>query len=86
VTAVAVAGVLLWEPWDPDTRSVESEQTWVGLQEFLGDSVPVPEAAAGIEIRSDRTALDSRRLVASAISTYENSTEFYDAATEEAAS
>jgi predicted phosphodiesterase len=85
VTAVAVAGVLLWEPWHPDTRSVESEQTWVGLQEFLGDSVPVPEAAAGIEIRSDRTALDSRRLVASAISTYENSTEFYDAATEEAA-
>ena len=85
VTAVAVAGVLLWEPWDAEPRTVESEQTWVGLQEYLGPSVPVPEAAAGLEIRSDRTALDSRRLVESAISTFEKSTEFYEAAAEEAA-
>ncbi|MGZ5403787.1 MAG: metallophosphoesterase [Nocardioides sp.] len=85
VTAVALAVVLVWEPWSDDGESVGSEQTWLALPAYLGDAVPVPEAAAGVEIRSDPTAIDSRRLVESAVSTYQRSTEFYDAAAEDAA-
>ena len=81
---VAGAGLLLWEPWNPDQQTVEEEQTWLTLPEFLGGSVPVPATAAAVEIRSDPTALDTRRLVESAISTYDQSSEFYDAAAESA--
>lgn len=84
-TAVVLAVVLVWEPWSPDGESVESEQTWLPLPIYLGDDVPVPEAAAGVEIRSDPTAIDSRRLVESAVSTYRQSTQFYDAAAAAAA-
>ena len=87
LVGVVAAGVLVWEPWavDPETvESVESEQNWLTLPHFLGDGVPVPEAAAAVEIRSDPTAFDTRRLVESAISTYQKSTDFYDAAAEQA--
>lgn len=85
VVGVVVAGALVWEPWGSDTGSVEGEQTWLTLPEFLGPGVPVPSAAAAVEIRSDPTALDTRRLVESAISTYEQSSDFYDEAAAEAA-
>ena len=84
-TAVVLAAVLVWEPWSADEESVGSEQEWLPLPAYLGDAVPVPEAAAGVEVRSDPTAIDSRRLVESAVSTYQKSTEFYDAAAEDAA-
>lgn len=84
-TAVVLAAVLVWQPWSPERESVESEQTWLPLPVYLGDAVPVPEAAAGVQIRSDPTAIDSRRLVESAVSTYLQSTEFYDTAAEAAA-
>ena len=87
-TAVVLAVVLVWEPWTSDgvsDGSVESEQTWLPLSLFLGDAVPLPEAADAVQIRSDPTAFDSRRLVESAVSTYQKSTDFYDAAAESAA-
>ncbi len=85
VTAVAVAVVLVWEPWDGEGEMVESEQNWLTLPDYLGGSVPLPEAVTEVEIRSDPTAFDARRLVESAVSTYQQSTEFYDAAAEAAA-
>jgi predicted phosphodiesterase len=85
VTAVAVVGVLLWEPWADETPAVEDEQTWLTLQQFVGSEILVPQAAAEVEIRSDPSALDTRRLVESAISTYEQSTDFYDLAATRAA-
>jgi len=87
-TAVVLAVVLVWEPWTSNgvtVESVESEQTWLPLSLYLGDAVPVPEAAAGVQIRSDPTAFDSRRLVESAVSTYQKSAAFYDTAAESAA-
>lgn len=84
-TAVVLALVLVWEPWSSNGESVGSEQTWLPLPVYLGDAVPVPEAASGVQIRSDPTAFDSRRLVESAVSTYRQSTEFYDTAAEAAA-
>lgn len=83
-TLAVLAVVLVWEPWSTDGETVQSEQSWLPLQAYLGDAVPVPEAAAGVQIRSDPTAIDSRRLVESAVSTFQQSTEFYAAAAEAA--
>lgn len=80
VTALALAGVLLWEPWQSEEATVEAETGWIPLTEFLGDDVRVPEQVAGVEVLSDQGAIDSRRLVASALSTYRNSRAFYDKA------
>jgi hypothetical protein len=82
---VAVAAVLVWEPWGGEVERVESEASWLPLPTYLGNTVSVPEQAAGLEIRNDASAIDSRRLVESAVSTYRQSTEFYDAAAEGAA-
>ena len=81
VAAVAVALVLVWEPWESDQESVGDEQSWVTLPEYLGDSLPVPEQVAAVEVRSDAGAIDSRRLIESAVSTYDSSKQFYDDAT-----
>lgn len=85
VTAVVVAAVLVWEPWTADRERVGSEQVWLPLPIYLGDGVPVPEAASGVEILSDPTATTSRRLVESAVSTYRKSTAFFNSAAEDAA-
>ena len=47
--------------------------------------MPIPERAAKVEVRSDVTTLGSRRLIQSAINTYDKSQVFYDAAVERAA-
>ncbi len=81
VAAVAVALVLVWEPWQGDVDAVRDEQSWLTLPQYLGDTVPVPEQVAAVEVRSDAGAIDSRRLIESAVSTYDRSKQFYDDAT-----
>jgi predicted phosphodiesterase len=88
--AVAGAVVLLlvvglWEPWDADEARVESGQPWVTLGQFVGTGVPLPAEAAGIEVRGDITTSQTRRLVESAIDTYDKSKTFYATAAEAAA-
>ena len=78
--AVVVAVVLLWEPWQPDEPSVRAEQTWEDLEEFLDGQVDLPASVPLVQVRSDVTVVESKRLVLSALSTYENSKEFYDKA------
>jgi predicted phosphodiesterase len=78
VTAVAVAIVVAWEPWESDEEAIRDEQSWVALPDYLAGSIAVPEAVADVEVRSDAGAIDSRRLIESAVSTYERSKEFYD--------
>ncbi|HEX6148317.1 metallophosphoesterase [Nocardioides sp.] len=81
VIAVAVVtGVLAWEPWEGDEEAIRDEQSWVTLPEYLAGAVAVPEAVAGVEVRTDTGAIDSRRLIESAVSTYDRSKEFYDEA------
>jgi hypothetical protein len=79
-TVTAVALVLVWEPWEDDQPSIGEDQSWVALPTYLGDAVPVPSQLAAVEVRSDPGAIDSRRLIESAVSTYELSKEFYDEA------
>ena len=82
---VVLLGVLLWEPWDADENSVQSDRSWVPLAEFVGPGVDLPDEAQGIEVRGDVTTAQTRRLVESAIDTYAKSKTFYRDAAEEAA-
>ncbi|MFW6774298.1 metallophosphoesterase [Nocardioides sp. CPCC 205120] len=89
VAAGATGVVLLVQPWDPETTTTAQTQdevgTWQGLGDFLGAAVPLPEEARAVEVRQDAVTAQTRRLVESAISTYEGSLEFYSAAAEAAA-
>ena len=85
LVALALAGMLLWEPWQPEEPSLEEDRPWVGLADFLDGGVPVPESVRDVQVRADGTALQSRRLLLSAVSTYEKSKEFYDTAATRAA-
>ncbi|WP_234412238.1 metallophosphoesterase family protein [Nocardioides sediminis] len=75
----------LWQPWDADADRQEDEQDWITLGEFLGSAVPLPVEADGIEVRTGPTTTQTRRLIASAVSTYDKSKAFYAEAAETAA-
>lgn len=80
--AVATGGVLAlglawWQPWTPDDQRVEDARPWVSLAEFLGPQVPLPEELDGVEVRGDVTTSQTRRLIQSAVDTYEKSRGFY---------
>ena len=75
---VGVALVLaFWQPWQSTDDPVESGRGWIPLGEFLGPEVPLPAEARGIEVRGDVTTNQTRRLIESAISTYDKSKTFY---------
>lgn len=80
-----VVPLLLWQPWAEQDVPSPRAGTWVSLQTFLGDEVPLPEAVADAEIRESTTTDQTKRLVMSAVDTYEKSRTFYDAAREQAA-
>jgi hypothetical protein len=84
VVAVLV-GVALWQPWSSADDGVEEGRPWMTLAEFLGPEVPLPDELDGIEVRGDVTTAQTRRLVESAIDTYDKSKTFYADAADEAA-
>lgn len=81
---VVLIAVGLWSPWEPDEDTVVGQREWISLQEFLGPAIAVPQEAAHVEVQSSVTTVQTRRLIESAVSTYEKSLEFY-ASAEEAA-
>lgn len=89
VVVLAVGVGLVVQPWageDATTDEAQAEVSpWQTLGEFLGDQVPLPVEAADVEIRADVTTAQTRRLVESAVSTYEASQAFYADAAERAA-
>ncbi len=84
VVLVLLMGVGLWAPWEPDDETVEGERSWVSLQEFVGPELTVPEEVRGVEVLSSATTAEVRRLVQSAVDTYDRSLRFYETATEAA--
>jgi hypothetical protein len=77
-TAVAVgAGVLVWQPWQESDPTLSSD-SWQPLDRYVSE-VNLPEEAAGLEVTGSPTTNATRRLVLSAIDTYDQSKEFYDA-------
>lgn len=81
---LVVAVGLIWQPWDGDDvttgETQDADDTWITLADFLGPEVPLPAEAASLELRSDVTTTQSRRLIESAVSTYDTSLTFYSEA------
>jgi predicted phosphodiesterase len=72
--------VLVWQPWLSDDERTRTGGEWVDLQDFLGSGVPVPAALADLEIRESTTTEQTKRLVLSAVDTYDRSKKFYSSA------
>jgi hypothetical protein len=75
VGVVVVLGVGVWQPWTDDMAGDGGD--WVSLQEFLGPDVRLPEGLDDVEVRGDVTTAQTRRLIESAVDTYDKSKVFY---------
>ena len=82
---LALAAALWWQPWKGDEPRVVEGQDWIPLAQFLGPEVPLPADVADLQVLGDVTTDQTRRLIESAISTYDQSKTFYTAAAEHAA-
>ena len=76
----AVVGAL-----DRRRRRVVEGQRWMSLAEFLGSRGDAAGRGQDLEVRGDVTTEQTRRLIESAISTYDQSKTFYTQAAEDAA-
>lgn len=84
-TLAVIGSVLVWEPWQRPDPMLEGEQAWQTLVEFVGQEVPLPPEVDGLELRGDVTTQQTRRLIESALDTYDESLAFYRTAAEDAA-
>ncbi len=80
-----VVGLALWQPWLGDDDIEDVHRDWIPLPEFLGPGVPLPDEADGVEVSGDVTTKQTRRLIESAVDTYNTSKAFYVRAAEDAA-
>lgn len=85
VGAVVVVGVCLWQPWTGEDAPAD-DGDWVSLQDFLGPQVPLPDGLEEVDVRGDITTSQTRRLIQSAVDTYDKSKVFYADAAHDAAS
>jgi hypothetical protein len=85
IGAVVVLGVAVWQPWTTSGERVADDADWVSLQDFLGPQVPLPDGLEDVEVRGDVTTAQTRRLIESAVDTYDRSKVFYATAAEQAA-
>ena len=77
--------VLVWQPWESPEETQEEQGAWQTLATFVGPDVSLPEEVRDIEIRTGPVTTESKRLVLSAVDTYDKSKEFYSTAAEGAA-
>ena len=87
VTGVAVImiGALIWSPWADEEPIGDSAGAWTTLGAYLGPDINVPNEAAGVEVRTDVTTAGGKRLIQSAVDTYDKSRLFYESAARKAA-
>jgi len=83
--SLVVVVVLLWEPWDYQEPASDDAGRWTSLADYVGPGVTVPEEAADVEVRVDVTTAGGRRLIESAVDTYDKSRLFYESAARSAA-
>jgi hypothetical protein len=77
--------LLVWQPWVPSAETQEEQGSWQTLEQLAGPDVELPEEVRDIEVRTGPVTTQSKRLVLSAIDTYDRSKEFYSTAAEGAA-
>lgn len=82
---VALVAIGLTAPWRGLGGTAGSTpDRWVPLAEFVGPEITLPAELRDLEVRSDATTGETRRLVASAIDSYRQGREFYADAAEDA--
>lgn len=79
LVVAAIVAPFRWGRQEPEPRR------WTTLAEFVGDAVPLPDEARDVEIMGDATTAETRRLIAGAVSSYQQGLEFYSKAAEDAA-
>ncbi|CAM3528210.1 metallophosphoesterase family protein [Nocardioides zeicaulis] len=77
--------VLLWQPWESDERTQDEQESWQTLADLAGPDVTLPAEARDIEVRVGPVTTETKKLVLSAVDTYDRSKAFYSTAAEEAA-
>jgi hypothetical protein len=77
VLSLVVIGVVVARPWGQDDETLDTEEQWQPLATFLGPEVPLPEELDRVEVRGDVTTSQTRRLIESAIGTYDEGKTFY---------
>ena len=85
VLLVALLVLVSWQPWGRGDDPVVAGRTWMPLAQFVGPEVPLPDEADGIEVLGDVTTTQTRRLIESAVYTYDKSKSFYAQAADAAA-
>lgn len=83
VVAVALVGgmtmVLTTRPWRPADRLQNDAGQWEKLAQYLPE-LDVPQSAARVEVQVSATTAESKKLLLSAVDTYDRSQRFYAAA------
>ena len=82
---VVLLVLLAWQPWTSRDAPAVAGSSWEPLSQFVGPEVQLPAEADGIEVRGDVTTAQTRRLIESAIDTYDKSKTFYARAADAAA-
>lgn len=84
VLVTLVVGVVAWwRPWAQQDEPVVPDEEWMPLADYLG--VEPPDGLDAVEVRGGAIAGQTRRLIDSALSTYDLSKEFYGKAAASAA-
>ncbi|WP_206065116.1 metallophosphoesterase [Nocardioides sp. JQ2195] len=79
----AVVGLVVMPRADDEPKVVDKD-TWQSLQTYLPE-FQIPDEAKGIEVQGTLSATGTKRLVMSAVDTYQKSRTFYDGAVEKVA-
>ncbi|MCX6399542.1 MAG: metallophosphoesterase [Propionibacteriales bacterium] len=82
VLLVVAAAVVVPTRWGQPDPPVEH---WTSLQDFVGSGVPLPEEARDVLVLGDASTAQTRRLIASAVSSYQQGLTFYSQAADDAA-
>jgi len=83
LVALALVVLLAVRPWADDTALQDRDVSWQALPDFLPE-LAVPADVADVEVAVTATTTGSRRLLMSAVDTYDRSKNFYRAAREAA--
>ncbi len=83
--AVVTTSLVIWEPWADRDPQLSDNLEWQTIADWLGPEVPLPEEVQALQIRGDVTTAQTRRLVESAVDTYDKSLDFYNRAADDAA-
>ncbi|MCY7399494.1 MAG: metallophosphoesterase [Nocardioides sp.] len=81
-TLLLALPLLVWQPWESSAQTQEEQGTWQTLTDFAGPDVALPAEVRDIEIRTGPVTDQTKRLVLSAVDTYDKSKEFYSTAAE----